>query len=70
MNGGVKQYMVLKVNNIKSHESIKTIIEEVNITCCCHVEDRAESIRGNLNYRFEVSNNVNVSKTEKCGINL
>ena len=55
------------MQNIAIHESIKTVIEEANITCCCHVEDSAESIRGN--YRFEVSNNVNDSETEKFGIN-
>ena len=42
---------VLKVHNIREH---KSNIRKANITCCCHVEDRVESIKGN--YRIEVSN--------------
>ena len=53
------------MHNIEVHETIKTNVGRgVNITCCCHVEYRVESIRVIMesirgNYRFEISNNVN-----------
>ena len=46
----VRIITVFKVHNIKVHKSNK---RKANITCCCHMEDRVESIRGN--YRIEVS---------------